>query len=250
MVKIINKKNVTDTKSLKNRIDFNKKYSRYNFDEWIERFYNFRKSGSILDIGCGDGKQINFAIKGIGKKPNIVGVDLSTTSLEKIASKHKKIKNLKLINSNMDNIAKIEKVIKNKKFNLIHSTYSIYYSTNPLKLIKYLKSKLNKNSRLIITIPGDLNTIKKILKIKEDNKKIKKDELENFFNKNFDKVQVNFLNNYLKVNNIDDLINFYTSSAIYEKNKLKYFIDYVKKKILHNGYFQYNKSSIMFIGYN
>ena len=68
MVKINNKKNITDNKSLKKRILFNKKYSKYNFDDWLKKYYNFDKDQNVLDVGCGDGKQIDYAIEKIGKK--------------------------------------------------------------------------------------------------------------------------------------------------------------------------------------
>ena len=83
MVKIINKKNITNSDSLNYRIKFNKKYSQYNFDSWIRKFYNFKKNKNILDIGCGDGKQIDFAIKMSNKNSKIVGLDLSTKSIKK-----------------------------------------------------------------------------------------------------------------------------------------------------------------------
>ena len=249
MVKIINKKNITNSDSLNYRIKFNKKYSQYNFDSWIRKFYNFKKNKNILDIGCGDGKQIDFAIKMSNKNSKIVGLDLSTKSIKKISSKYKNIKYLNLINTDMDNIRKINKRLKNYQFDLIHSTYSIYYSNKPLKLITFLKSKLKKNSRLIITLPGETNTLKRILRIKEDRKLINKAKLEKFFIKNFDKVQINFLNNYLKIKKVEDVIKFYISSGIFDKNKINFLEKYVEKEIKKNGYIKINKSSIMLIGH-
>ena len=249
MVKIINKKNVTDSNSLKIRIKFNKKYSKYNFDKWINNYYDF-KNKSVLDIGCGDGKQINSAIKQNKKNSTIIGVDLSLKSLEKISLKNKKNKNLKLINANMDNLKKIDSIIKNKKFDLIHSTYAFYYSKNPMRLIKYLKTKLKKNSRLIITMPVEKNTLKNILNIREDNKKLRPEDIKNYLNKNFDMVQINYLNNYQNVNSVKDLVSFYRSSGIYNENKLKFFSDYIKKKLSKDGYIKLIKSSVMFIGFN
>ena len=132
---------------------------------------------------------------------------------------------------------------------MIHSTYSIYYSNKPLKLITFLKSKLKKNSRLIITLPGETNTLKRILRIKEDRKIIDKEKLEKFFIKNFDKVQINFLNNYLKIKKVEEVIKFYISSGIFDRNKINFLEKYVEKEIKKNGYFKINKSSIMLIGY-
>jgi len=246
MVKILNIKNITDSTSLSFRIKFNKKYSKYNFDDWLKENYEFKKNYKILDVGCGDGKQIKLAKKKIGKFGEITGIDLSKESIEKIKRKNKK--KIQLINCSMDNINFIEKLIRNKSFDLIHSTYAIYYSKNPLKLLNYLKKKLKKKSKLIITVPGEKNTLKELLKIKEDKKKLKKNEIENFFINNFDNVKINILNNYLDVNNFSDIINFYKSSGIYNRKKLNFFSKTVKKKLIKYKSFKIYKSSMMFIG--
>ena len=67
---------------------------------------------------------------------------------------------------------------------------------------------------------------------------------------NFDKLQINILNNYLKIKNVDDVIDFYMSSGIYDKRKINFLRNYVSKKIKLEGFFRINKSSIMFICYN
>ena len=150
----------------------------------------------------------------------------------------------------MDNLKKIDSIIKNKKFDLIHSTYAFYYSKNPMRLIKYLKTKLKKNSRLIITMPVEKNTLKNILNIREDNKKLRPEDIKDYLNKNFDMVQINYLNNYQNVNSLKDLVSFYRSSGIYNESKLKFFSDYIKKKLSKDGYIKLIKSSVMFIGFN
>ena len=107
-----------------------------------------------------------------------------------------------------------------------------------------IASELNDQGEFIY-VPG----IERILRIKEDRKLINKAKLEKFFIKNFDKVQINFLNNYLKIKKVEDVIKFYISSGIFDKNKINFLEKYVEKEIKKNGYFKINKSSIMLIGH-
>ena len=75
------KKNVINSKSLSFRESFNKKYQINNFDDLILKNYKFKKNMEILDIGCGNGKQIIQAIKILKKSGRIVGIDLSKKSI-------------------------------------------------------------------------------------------------------------------------------------------------------------------------
>ena len=125
------KKNVINSKSLSFRESFNKKYQINNFDDWILKNYKFKKNMEILDIGCGNGKQIIQAIKILKKSGRIVGIDLSKKSIIKLNTfiNRKSLKNLKLINGSMDDIRLFLKKGKiSGKFDLIHSTYAFYYS--------------------------------------------------------------------------------------------------------------------------
>ena len=63
----------------------------------------------------------------------------------------------------MNEIEKIDKkVFEFEKFDLISSVYSIYYAKKPLKLIKFLLSKLDKNGKLLLLVPIRPNRITEI----------------------------------------------------------------------------------------
>ena len=77
-------------------------------------------------------------------------------------------------------------------------------------------------------MPGETNTLKRILRIKEDRKLINKAKLEKFFIKNFDKVQINFLNNYLKIKKVEERIidNKFINYKFFENgNEVNLFFD-------------------------
>ena len=252
------KKNVINSKSLSFRENFNKKYQKNNFDDWVLKNYKFKKNMEILDIGCGNGKQIIQAIKVIKKSGRVVGIDLSKNSINKlnIFRNKKKIKNLKLVNGSMDDIEIFYKKGKiDGKFDLIHSTYAFYYSRNFIKILKYLKNKLNKNGKFIITFPGGKNSLKSEY-LGENNKKIlstlkyNPNSLVKVFKKNFNKVYKRKFINKLVVNNYNDLIKFTRSAGFYNKSKEITFAHKAKKKLLQNKSYNIYKDSIMIIGKN
>ena len=252
------KKNVINSKSLGFRENFNKKFQINNFDNWILKNYKFKKDMKILDIGCGNGKQIIQAIDVLKKSGKIIGIDLSKNSINKLRyfKTKKKIKNLKLIRGSMDDIHIFyDKKKIDEQFDLIHSTYSFYYSKNFIKIIKFLKNKLNKNGRFIITFPGGNNSLKSDY-LDQDNKKrlstlrFNPQELIKVFQNNFYKVFCKKFVSKLTVDNFNDLINFTRSTGYYDKFKEHNFIKKIKPKFITNKKYNIYKDSIMIIGKN
>ena len=91
----------TDKEKLQKRIKTHEKYSKYDINEWILDILKISGSESILDVGCGTGKQlipIAEKTKGI-----VVGVDVKKESLDYIKGAFKgKNHNVKLILSSME----------------------------------------------------------------------------------------------------------------------------------------------------
>ena len=107
-----------------------KQINESDIDQWMIDKLNLKTKKSILDLGCGDGKQI-FAIyahlkkKNKKKKIKIVGVD-----------EHKKLvknANLKILNKNIEfKVGNFDRRLpfKNNSFDLVISSFAIYYASN------------------------------------------------------------------------------------------------------------------------
>ena len=250
-------KNVINSRSLSFREMFNSKYQINNFDNWVLSKYVFKKKMNILDLGCGNGKQIIQAHRKLKNTGRIVGIDLSKKSIQDLnkIKKKDKIKNLTLINGSMDIIKQYydSKKIQGK-FDLIHSTYAFYYSINFIKVLNFLKNKLTKNGRLIITFPGGINTLKDdYLQKSGINKKTLKYDvitLTKQFEEKFKKVKVYKFTNKLIVTKYRDLIKFTRSTGFYDKNGEILFNKKNKDKFLKNKKYIIKKNSIMIIGQN
>ena len=104
------------------------------------------KGKRVLDVGCGTG---NFA-KEVSKKnaKYVLGIDYAEEAI-KIAQKNNKQKNLEFKKLDVNEL--------NEKFDIIVSIGTIEHMDNPIKIIKKLKSCLNKNGKIILTTPNWTN---------------------------------------------------------------------------------------------
>ena len=116
-------------------------YCRYIFEKYLK--VEKEKIESILEIGCGDGKWLNFSMKYFNAKSG-VGVDLSD-KLISYAKNNYGSNNLVFL---QENILEVE--IK-QKFDLIYNFAVVqYFNINEFeKLIEKSKKMLNQNGYII-----------------------------------------------------------------------------------------------------
>ena len=149
---------MTQNKSLKNFYDSvyikneKKHYSNLlimddplEMDNEILNVMNFKKK-KILEIGCGTG---NFAFKVAKLGGKILAVDYSDEAI-KIAQKNYTHKNLEY--KQLD-------VTKNflGNYDTIVMVGTLEHMDNPLQVLKVCKKHLNKNGKIIVTVPNWLN---------------------------------------------------------------------------------------------
>ncbi len=127
--------------------------SLYNLEDWIFSKFNTMDNMNILDIGCGWGKQIFALAKRDNFRGKIFGIDMSYSAVNAVNNwaKDKGLSNVKAIRGNFDNF---EKILENTKFDVILSTYAIYYSKNMKKLIIGLRKNLNQDGHMFICGPA------------------------------------------------------------------------------------------------
>ena len=104
------------------------------------------EKSKILDIGCNEGKILNFL-----KNPDYFGIDINK---DKILDKEIKFKQADL---NKDELP-----FKKEKFDFVLLLDVLEHVVNPQKLLLDSKQKLNSNGKLIITLPNDYHLLNKI----------------------------------------------------------------------------------------
>ncbi len=211
----------TNREMLAKRIETHNKYSEKDINEWIFGIIKIKSHESVLDLGCGTGKQLIPIAEKINS--TIVGVDISSESLDYIKGKIGNKANIKLILSSMEDA--YEK-LKQFRFDAAISCFAIYYSKNPEKTIMELKSLLKENGRLFICGPA-LSNNKALLDLHSEISALPKMH-QGFFEsfavpflkENFKKVEVFEFENPIAFPDVDSLAEYWLSSSLGDKSKI------------------------------
>ena len=208
--------------SLNNRIKAHLSFSNFNLHEWVKTNQNILSGDKILDMGCGNGNFLELFLKMTNKKSEIYAVDKNKDLILEASEKFKN-ENITFEVNDFDNVE-----IENKKFDWIFFIYSIYYTENSDKLIKKIKSYLNKKGKLVIIGPGSGNAMeidrlnRKVtsLEPKEEYRVRQKrieDEFKPVLEKYFDKKHTNLeiINNEMKFPTKEDLADYYWSTLLW-----------------------------------
>ena len=245
-------KRAISSKNLQNRLSINKKLGSKDLTKWLFSKYQINKNDRILELGCGVGDHVAKQSKIVGKKGFILATDYSKKSL-KILKKNNKNNNVKIKCISMDHIPKFLKS-KKLKFDKIISSYALYYSKNPIRVISECSRFLDKNGKFLITAPCYPHTLTEFALHQNTLPKIAKKYID-FSSKNLEvhlkkkriKTKIFNFRNFLKFKNYHDLLVFYRSTIFYNKkseNSLKKIFFKEKKRM---GYFNIIKSAKLYI---
>ena len=172
----------------------------------------------------------------------------SPESVNSIKEKVQLLKNNKISAcvASMDNVLDVVK----ETFDIILSTYAIYYSKNQLNLINSLKSLLNKNGVILISGPGKFSNKEIIDLMNSLDGENKIDTVDDFINiddinrlkDTYEKVETFRLNNFVNFDNYINVNNWWKNHSIYKKELDKEFTDYLKKHFKKNKLFSITKN--------
>jgi len=147
----------TDADALSKRIQAHDKFGSNDLNQWIFDNLNVIDGNSILDLGCGTGKQTIPLAKLVGNNGHILSIDLSNEALDVLQKEAVELGLDKRINTLCCRHDDIHKHLKKNAFNRIVSSYSLYYSENPEKVIKTIWNSLITDGVLFFCGPSKDN---------------------------------------------------------------------------------------------
>ncbi len=132
---------VASATKLNARLSANSNASR-DFDEWCFRQLPALPLPSrILDLGCGNGKQVKLFAPMLSPSSEFVGIDLSADSLKLLQESYRGRAKLELIEGSFDQMEKYPE-LGHESFDLIYASYALYYTKDLSSLIPAIYQRL------------------------------------------------------------------------------------------------------------
>jgi len=146
----------TNATALKQRIQTHERYGANDLNPWIFDHFQLQEGLSVLELGCGTGKQTLPMAKLIGSTGHIVAVDISQEALESVFRSAQELKLENRISVVCKGIDGIGKYVP-KPVDRVLSSYSLYYAESPDAVFRDLHRLLNPEGILFFCGPAKDN---------------------------------------------------------------------------------------------
>jgi ubiquinone/menaquinone biosynthesis C-methylase UbiE len=238
----------SDTSALIQRENINKS-ARYDLEEWIFQQVNLTSNNMrVLDLGCGTGKQI-FALRNVlSSGSSILGVDISPDAVRLVntRAKNEHLQNIEARECNLDEVVN---ALNGLYFDLILSSYAIYYSKNMLQLFSALPTLLNPDGQVFICGYGKgtnhelYEIIQKFTdKIKPIDDFIQERDIINIADHHYSKYRIVRLSNQVFFSTLEDILTWWKNHNSYLPEISQDVSDALQTKISREGTFSLTKN--------
>ncbi len=129
------------------------KNADYNLEEWIQTKVRLSKGEAVLDVGCGNGKQLAVFSDIVGDSGKVIGVDIFSQVPGLLDNAREKLSDKTNIDL-LDHSASQPFPQNDHTFDAITSCYSIYYVENIHDTLQEFKRLLKKGGRCFIVGPA------------------------------------------------------------------------------------------------
>ncbi len=128
----------TDVAKLKQRIQTNERFGSKDLNDWIFSHIDLAEGLSILDFGCGTGKQTIPLAQLVGDKGHILAVDISQKALDALLQSAQELGFNKQISSLCIGLNDLGKYLNQYHFDRVLASYSLYYARYPKAVLKVI----------------------------------------------------------------------------------------------------------------
>ena len=147
----------TDAAALTKRMQAHDLFSALDLNQWCFDLLNISRGTSILELGCGTGKQSLAMASLIGDGGHVTAVDISQQALDALRQQAEQSGVRPRIDIRRADLDEISEQIKSAPFDRVIACYSIYYAKRPEPLFQFLHSALKPGGVLFFCGPSRQN---------------------------------------------------------------------------------------------
>jgi len=213
--------------TLQQRIATHDLYAKYEINDWILAVLDPKPGENILDLGCGNGKQLIEYASIVGDKGSVYGMDISQDLLNEAETKVKAshLNNVTLVNDSADNTLMFD----DHTFDAVSCCFSIYYYKDIQQTLSEIKRVLKPQGRLFVAAPTRNNIAEITTIIPPDMHYINRTESEIIprITFNFNKTTIEVFRNPVTFPNMTAFMDYFNASGTFktasqkEKDALK-----------------------------
>ncbi|TSA26055.1 MAG: class I SAM-dependent methyltransferase [Ignavibacteriales bacterium] len=218
----------TDTRALEKRIQAHDQFGSKDINEWIFDNLELSIGISIVDLGCGTGKQTIPLAQFVGDDGHILAVDISQEALDTLSKESEKkglSKRIKLLCCGLDDL---KMYLTENTYDRIVSSFSLYYSHHTKEVFESIRKALKVGSILFFCGPSKDNNIE----LRTFHNRVKGSSSStlsggalfmeevgpSLTNEVFGKMEIVHFSNTLKFNSAESLCSYWSSYNLYDKN--------------------------------
>jgi SAM-dependent methyltransferase len=147
----------SDTSALEQRILSHEKYGTNDLNEWIFSILRPGEGQTILDLGCGTGKQSIPLAQTVGPNGRIVSIDVSQDAVEAVDRRAAELGVSDRISTICDSLDNLAGRVAGSSFDRIVASYSIYYVDDADRLFGALSEVIAPGGLLFFCGPSSAN---------------------------------------------------------------------------------------------
>ena len=250
--------NITNNDSLNTRLHANQNFGSLDFHSWVFQNCAFQKGMDVLDVGCGNGKQVLEALRVLGSSGSVSALDISEASVSDLRAQVGEAPNLELVLADMRNLgALISDTFRVKRYDLAHSTYALFYGIEHINILESMRKALKPGGRLVVTTPVGPNGFRQLVnRLGWNTPQLAQIDnfgahvLEPYFRSCFPQVNIQIRRNELRLPSLDAVRALYRSTAYHFEEAEPAVLRYVAAEIEAKGHFAFEKNAYMIEGIN
>lgn len=147
----------TDAAALTRRMQAHDQFSTLDLNQWCFELLGIERGLSILELGCGTGKQSIDLARLLGPAGHVTAVDISAEALEMLRRRAIEEGVAPCIGIRQADLDDLASSVTTDTFDRVIACYSIYYTKQPQALFRYLHSVLTPGGILFFCGPSQEN---------------------------------------------------------------------------------------------